>query len=100
MPLPVRDASSTGRRPNLSLTAPRIGAQTNCKTANAVSNRPTQSDALEIESAERRRTRAGTMGTTRPKPRASITSVIMMNQTDAFRWAWVPSMKADVHHAA
>jgi len=75
--------SSTGRRPNRSLRPPRIGAQTNCIRAKAASNNPTHSDAPDTVRPDSLSTRDGTIGTTRPKPSASITSVMRMNRTEA-----------------
>jgi hypothetical protein len=81
--MPLSDSSSTGRRPNRSLRPPSTGAQTNCISAKAVSNNPTHIDAAEIVMPDSLSTSDGTIGTTRPKPSASITSVTRMNRTDA-----------------
>ena len=74
--MPPSEISSTGRRPNRSLSAPSKGAHRNCISENAASSMPIQTEALRRrESWPSCMIRLGMTGTTMPKPSASIATV-------------------------
>ena len=68
---PSRAISKTGRRPKRSLKPPKMGAHTNCITANVVSKRPAMVAPSLIERPATSSRSAGIRGMIKPKPTAS-----------------------------
>src|SRR3569832_376935 len=83
-PVPRLDARITGRRPTLSDSAPMIGWQKNCVTAQVVPDTPTHQPALAMDPVKLV-IRAGHTGMTRPRPMTSSNTVIITKPKAALR---------------